>query len=95
LKPKIAEEDSGWGVVPTAAGVDLLAGFAATGLGRRYSELNWAVIVSQPLQDAAAPMYAVNRRALVSGALAMILLIVLAVYFTNHRAQPLDPLEKL
>lgn len=95
LKPEIVAEDSGWGVVPAATGADLLVGHAATGLGRRYAELNWAVIVSQPLDEAAAPMYALNRRVLMSGGLAMLLVVILAVYFTNRREKPLDPLEEL
>ena len=47
------------------------------------------------MNEAAAPMYAVNRRVLLSGGLAVLLEVILAVYFTNHREQPLDPLEDL
>ena len=95
LRERIAGEDSGWGVAAGPAGSELLVGFAATGLARRYVELKWSIIVSQPLDEAAAPMHAVNRRVLLSGALAMLLVVMLAVYFTNHREQPLDPLEGL
>ena len=95
LQARIVGEDSGWALAEGPDGADLLVGFAATGLARRYSELKWSVIVSQPLEEAAAPMHAVNRRVLLSGGLAMLLVVILAVYFTNHREQPLDPLEEL
>ncbi len=95
LRSRIVTEDSGWAVVQGRDGGELLVGFAATGLARRYRELKWSIVVSQPLEEAAAPMRAVNRRVLLSGGLALLLLVILAVYFTNHREQPLDPLEEL
>lgn len=95
LRGEVAATDSGWGTYQRADGSEMLSGFAATGLARRYPELSWTVMVSQPMDEAAAPMHAVNRRVLLSGGLAMLLVVILAVYFTNHREQPLDPLEEL
>jgi hypothetical protein len=92
LQARILAVDSGWAATHRSEGPELLVGFAATGLGRRYRELDWKVLVSQPMEEASAPLRAVNRRLLLSGALGALLVVILAVYFTNHRAQDLDPL---
>ncbi len=95
VKQRILDEDSGWAVTPRLEGPELLLGFAKTGLGRRYPELDWRVVVTESLQDATAPLEAVNRRVLLSGGLGLALVVILAVYFLNHRARQLDPLQEI
>jgi hypothetical protein len=83
-------------VVPVRGGHELFVGYASVGLRHKYPELDWAVLLSQDLSQVSQPIETAHQRALASGFLGILIVGVLAVYFSTHRPQPpLDPMDEL
>jgi hypothetical protein len=82
-------------VIATTSGGKRLAGFADTGLKQAYPNLDWTVLVSLDERDATAPIRPVIRFAFSMVALSMVMLTLLAVYFSLHRRQQVPKIETL
>jgi len=86
---------SGYAPLTFRGGRRRFVAFADTGLAPPFPELNWTVLVSQDLEEATAPVSAINRRALTSAFLGIGLIAIVAVYFTIHRPRELTDLEAI
>ena len=82
-------------VVALRGGKRLFVGYSRVPLAQRFSEIDWTILVKQDLREVSAPVSRVNTRALGSGFLAILLIGGLAVYFTTHRPQTFDPMDKV
>ena len=82
-------------VVALRGGKRLFVGYSRVPLAQRFPEIDWTILVKQDLQELSAPVSRVNTRALGSGFLAILLVGGLAVYFTTHRPQTFDPMDKV
>ena len=67
-----------------------LIGFADTGLRRDYGNLGWYVMVSQASVEAFAPVRAVDRMIAFLSLLGIVMVTLLAVYFSLHRAEKIE-----
>lgn len=67
-----------------------LIGYADTGLRRDYGNLGWYVLVSQSTQEAFAPVRAVDRMIAFLSLLGIVMVTLLAVYFSLHRRERIE-----
>lgn len=95
IRPLLAQRPSGGAIVTLRGGDRAALGYASLGMVKKHPEIDWAVLVGQDWAEASAPIDAVNLRALVSGLLAILLITAVAVCFTTHRPEELEPLEEL
>jgi hypothetical protein len=82
-------------VVALRGGNRLFVGYSRVPLAQRFPEIDWTILVKQDLREVSSPVSRVNTRALGSGFLAILLIGGLAVYFTTHRPQTFDPMDKV
>lgn len=87
-------QQTGW-VMPTLRTGPRIIGFAATGLKQHYENLGWVVLVSQDEHQAAAPMRAVERFAIVMVILGLLMVTLLFVYYYLHRTQRFADIEEV
>ncbi len=72
-----------------------LVGYSATGLKQHFDNLGWVVLVSEPEHQAAAPIRALERFAVVMVVLAIFMLTLLCVYYFLHRSQKFEDIEEV
>ncbi len=95
VAPLLKDRALGHAVVRLRGGRQAFVGYADLGLSRPYPEVDWVVIVTQDMEEVSAPIQTVNTRALVSGFLAILVVGLVAVYFTTHRPEKLAPMHEL
>ncbi len=95
VRPLLAARPSGAVRTTRRGGADVVVGYMDLGLRRAYPDLDWTVLVVQDWREVSAPIQPIAGRALAGGALAALLLVVLAVYWVSHRRRDLDPLEEI
>ena len=72
-----------------------LIAYARTSLGARFRDADWYLLISQDGLEVNEPIRRITTRELVSAAVAILLVIVLAVYFAAHRRIDVDPLHDI
>lgn len=95
IRPLLADRPTGYSVVALRGGEQRYVGFADVGLARRFADIDWTVLVAHNWDEASAPIERIQARALLSGLLAILLVGAIAVFFTTHRPERLDPLEQI
>ncbi|HXR78043.1 MAG TPA: cache domain-containing protein [Bryobacteraceae bacterium] len=86
-------KENGYVVANLGAGPTII-GFADLGLKPHFSNLAWTVIVSQEKSAATASIQPVIRFALLMVLLGMLLVILLAVYYSIHKKQQFADIEE-
>lgn len=86
---------SGYTIASLKGGNRKFLGFADVGLAQAFPDLEWRVIVSQDYEESTAPITAINNRVLISGFLAIGLIVILAIYFSLHRPEKLTDIEEV
>jgi hypothetical protein len=86
----IAGRQTGYVVTEVPGSGKRLIGFADTGLKDDYRNLAWIVLVSQDAREAFASIRLVGRLTAFLAAVGLLMVTLLAVYFSVHRAQYLD-----
>lgn len=89
------ESPSGAAWAQVEDGRERLIAFARSGLGERYAEADWTVLVSQDAVEVNEPLRRIANREWISAAVAVLLVMVLAVYFATHRRIDVDPLHDI
>jgi hypothetical protein len=85
---------AGYVTADLTSGTNII-GFADTGLGKSYKNLDWTVVVSQPEETAAAPIRAVSQFALFMVVLALFMITLLGVYYALHRKQQFADIQEM
>lgn len=85
--------ESGWLMANLRNGPHIIA-YAGTGLKQHFSNLGWAVLVSQEEHVAAAPIRGLEHFALAMVILAVFMLTLMFVYYFIHRAEDFDEIER-
>ena len=83
---------TGYVVADLRAGRRII-GFAETGLKQRYDNLGWVVLISQDEHLATAPIRSVEQFALVMVGLGMLMVILVAVFYSIHRSAERTDIE--
>ena len=89
----VPSRQSGYLLANLRSGANII-GFADLGLKPHYSNLGWTVIVSQDKRAATASIRPVIQFALLMVVLGMLLVILLAVYYSIHRKQQFPDIEQ-
>lgn len=73
---------------------ETLIGFGATGLRADFQNLGWIVLVSQPSQQAFAPIAATQQLIMLISLLSLAAVVILGVYFALHRRTESEEIEE-
>lgn len=84
---------TGYVIADVPGGARKLIGFADTGLKDDYRNLAWIVLVSQDVQEAFAPTRTVGRLLAFMALIGLAMVVVLAMYLSVHREQPITDLQ--
>ena len=73
---------------------EAVIGYADTGLKEDFQNLSWVVLVSQPGDEAFAPIVTAQRLIMIIAFLGIAAAVMLAVYFSLHRRAEMEELEE-
>jgi hypothetical protein len=73
---------------------ETLIAFGATGLRADFQNLGWIVLVSQPTQQAFAPIAATQQLIMLISLLALAAVVILGVYFALHHRTESEEIEE-